>query len=173
MKRILIALFIFLITGMLGCSVAQQANLDQLDPRNQTFQQFLQAIGKVTNQDLDTALADVHKHGDQDLAALQCYPAIKEFLGLGLTLTQPTVDGIFSANQLKRDVLIGGAPNGGNPFQVALRKLHTACAAYMNDEVRFAAEFTVMVGAASHGVPALPGIPGAIGGAIGGILPKP
>lgn len=173
MKRILIALFIFLITGMLGCSTIQKENLAELNNQNQTFQSFLTAIGKVTNQDLDTALADVHKHGDQDFAALQCYPAIKEFLGLGLTLTNPTVDGIFSANQIKRDILIGGAPNGGNPFQVALRKLHVACAAYMGDEVRFAAEFTVMIGAASHGVSALPGIPGAIGGAIGGILPKP
>ena len=177
MKKLFLALFAFIF--LIGCSAAQQANLSSLNSSSnsadaQSFSNFLDTVSKITQQDIATALADVHSKGDVDLAALSCYPALSAFLSdPNIKLTMPTVDGVISLNQLKRDVMLG-VTSGTSPQQMALRKLHVACAAYISDERRFAAEFAIMVGAASHGVPpvgALPGVIGNVGGAIGKALP--
>ena len=126
-------------------------------PSTANLQDFLNKIQGVTIDDANAALADVHAHGDVDLAALQCLPALVSFIQSSpITPTSPNIKGVLSANQVKRDVLLGGVTQTG-PFQMALRKLHVACAAYVGDEARFAAEFAAMVGAASHGVPPIAG----------------
>jgi len=115
---------------------------------NQSLQDFLTKIQNVTLTDAEAALADVHAHGDVDLAALSCYPALIEFIqNSPLQPTAPTVKGVLSVNQLKRDVIIGGIDKSG-PFAMSFRKLHVSCAAYAGDEARFAAEFAAMIGAA-------------------------
>ena len=146
---------ILLVCMLAGCSAVAG---DPAQPSD--LSTFLDRIRNVTLADIDAALADVHAHGDIDMAALSCLPAIGEFLttaplGGG---TAPDVKGVLSANQIKRDILLGGVTRNG-PFQIALRKLHVACAAYVGDEARFAAEFSAMIGAASHGVPPITGIP--------------
>ena len=166
MKKLLAILILTLLFG--ACSTAQQANLATLNSGSssgdsQAFSNFLDTVSKITQQDITTALADVHSKGDMDLAALSCYPALSAFLSdPNIKLTMPTVDGAISLNQLKRDVMLG-ITSGTSPQQLALRKLHVACAAYISDERRFAAEFAIMVGAASHGVPPAAALPGAVG----------
>ena len=155
---------VFLIIGCLlivGCSNSSSiSGVDSLQSAQAQFSDFLARIQDITQTDIDAALADVHAHGDVDLAALQCLPAVSEFIKLAPTGSAPTVKGVFSANQLKRDIILGGVNN--NVYQMAFRKLHTACAAYAGDEARFAAEFAAMAGAASHGVPPIKALPGAI-----------
>ncbi len=150
MKKVLMSLALSL---LIGCSTAQQSNLSA--PVSD-LASLVAKIGNVTIQDADTALADVHAHGDVDLAALSCYPAVKAFIQSNPSgsISAPTVDGILSANQIKRDVIISGQDKN-SPLQLAVRKLHVACAAYAGDEARFAAEFAAMIGGASHGVPAV------------------
>lgn len=150
MKQLLVGV---LMLGLVGCSAQQQLN-QQAVQQADSFAGFIDAVKVVTLKDIETATADVHANGDVDLAALQCYPALAEFIKSNSGLQKPTVDGLISANQLKRDVILGLRSNGA--MQVALRKLHVACAAYVSDERRFAAEFMIAIGAASHGVPALP-----------------
>lgn len=137
-----------LLAVLLGGCAAQTSGVSSVGDR---FNEFLAKIQDVTQADIEAALADVHAHGDVDLAALQCLPAISEFIQLAPKGSAPTIKGVLSANQLKRDVLLGGVNN--NAFQMAFRKLHTACAAYAGDEARFAVEFMAIIGAASHGVP--------------------
>jgi hypothetical protein len=162
-----------LLSTVVGCSTTSPnsgvPNVQSLAQATQSFQDFLDKVQTVTITDIDTALADIHSHGDNDLAALQCLPAVKAFVQNNVAFTKPVVKGVFSANQLKRDVVLGGVNN--NAFQMQIRALHTACAAYVGDEARFAAEFAVMIGAASHGVPPAANLPGAIGGAIQPLLP--
>ena len=146
MRRLLALIFTL---ALAGCSTVST------DPTQSTnsFADFIEKIQTVTIDDANAALADVHAHGDVDLAALQCLPAIITFVQSSpLAPPQPNIKGVLSANQIKRDVLLGGVTSSG-PFQIALRTLHVACAAYVNDEVRFAAQFAAMIGAASHGVP--------------------
>src|SRR5574337_440466 len=98
--------FIILSLFLFGCSATQQATL-QSQPA--TFSDFLVKVQTLTVQDVQRALADVHAHGDVDLAALQCYPELMNFLNQQFgPISQPVVDGIISANQLKRDVIVGG-----------------------------------------------------------------
>jgi hypothetical protein len=156
-----------LVLGLSACSSVQKDNVQTMNDAN-SFSTFVDSLKTVTAQDIDTAMADVHANGDVDLAALQCYPALKDFLASNPTLQKPTVDGLISANQLKRDVLLGVQKNGA--LTMAIRKLHVACSAYASDEKRFAAEFLIAIGAASHGVPPVSGIPGALSGAVSGIL---
>jgi hypothetical protein len=153
-----------LVMLLVGCSAVQQQNVQALN-NSDSFAKFLDAVKAITVQDIDAAIADVHAKGDVDLAALQCYPALKDFLKTNVQLQPPTVDGVITLNQLKRDVLLGGVSKTG-PFQMALRKLHTACAAYVMDEQRFAVEMAVLVGAASHGVPPVTALPNVIGAAV-------
>ena len=149
-----------------GCSAQQTINQQAVND-SQNFGDFLTAVKTVTIQDINTALADVHAKGDQDLAALQCYPALIAFLKSDINLQNPTVDGVISANQLKRDILLG-VSSGNSPVKMALRTLHTACAAYVSDERRWAAEFAVLIGskgavnpsAIGGGLPALGGLIG-------------
>lgn len=157
--------FLALVAGCSNSSSLTGAD-SSLQSAQAQFSDFLTKIQDITQADIEAALADVHAHGDVDLAALQCLPAVSEFIKLAPTGTAPTIKGVFSANQLKRDVILGGVNN--NIYQMAFRKLHTACAAYAGDEARFAAEFAAMAGAASHGVPPIKAIPGA----IGAIVPK-
>jgi hypothetical protein len=160
--------FSFLVGILGGCSAAQKDNLAQFNEANDgaNFSAFLDNISKITQQDIATALADVHAKGDVDLAALSCYPALSEFLNNpNIKLSQPTIDGVISLNQLKRDVMLG-INSGTSPQQMALRKLHVACAAYVNDERNFAIKFGLMVGAASHGAAGVGGISDAIGGLV-------
>ena len=160
--RILAALY--LATGLAGCSATNLGG-GSSNPI-QGLQDFLTKIQDVTMADLQAALDDVHAHGDIDMAAAQCLPAVMDFIKSSpVTPGTPTVKGVFSANQLKRDVILGGIDKN-SPLQLSLRKLHVACAAYVGDEARFAAEFAVMIGAASHGVPPISGIPSAIGSAL-------
>ena len=153
---------------MHGCTATATATGGTVDQTpTSSLQDFLSKIQNITVDDANAALADVHAHGDVDLAALQCYPALIEFVQSSpLQPSMPTVSGVLSVNQIKRDVMLGGVTRTG-PFQVAFRKLHVACAAYAGDEARFAAEFAAMIGAASHGVPALP----QLGGVVGGVMP--
>src|SRR5690349_14804739 len=165
MNAVAMALILAAAMMMHGCSAtAASGTVDQTPTSN--LQDFLAKIQNITVSDATAALADVHAHGDVDLAALQCYPALIEFVQSSpLQPSMPTVSGVLSVNQIKRDVMLGGVTRTG-PFQIAFRKLHVACAAYAGDEARFAAEFAVMIGAASHGVPALPQLNGAIGAAL-------
>jgi hypothetical protein len=172
-----LALLLGAFLSVTGCSPAQQANLNALnasvgsqsDPAS--FSKFIDAIKAISKQDLATAMADVHAKGDQDLAALQCYPAISEFLdNPAIKVEMPTIDGAISINQLKRDIFLG-ISSGNSPVKMALRRLHTACAAYVSDEKRFAAEFTLVVGAASHGVPPVTGLPGVLAPILDAVKP--
>lgn len=171
MKRALrILAAIYLAAGLVGCSASGIGGSGSSP--TQGLQDFLTKIQDVTMADLQAALDDVHAHGDIDLAALQCLPAVMDFINSSpVKPGTPTIKGVFSANQLKRDVIIGGVDKN-SPLQISFRKLHVACAAYVGDEARFAAEFAVMIGAASHGVPPISGIPSAIGQALPA-LPKP
>ncbi len=165
MKRALrLVSALYLAIGLAGCSAAGISGSGSNPIAG--LQDFLTKIQDVTLADLQAALDDVHAHGDIDLAAAQCLPAVMDFIKSSpVTPGTPTVKGVFSANQLKRDVIIGGVDKN-SPLQLSLRKLHVACAAYVGDEARFAAEFAVMIGAASHGVPPVSGIPSAIGAAL-------
>jgi len=148
-----IALIAVLFAFLMGCSTAQKQNLAA--PVSD-LASLVAKIGTLSVQDAQTALADVHAHGDVDLAALSCYPAVIDFIQNKdiNSLQAPTIDGVLSVNQLKRDVIISGQDKN-SPLQIAVRKLHVACAAYAGDEARFAAEFSAMIGGASHGVPAI------------------
>jgi len=149
MKRFLSLL---LVLGLAACSSVSPIG-GQDAGETSKLSDFLNKIQTVTIDDANAALADVHAHGDVDLAALQCLPAIVTFIQSSPIAPQlPNIKGVLSANQVKRDVVLGGVTRNG-PFQIALRQLHVACAAYVSDEVRFAAEFAAMIGAASHGAP--------------------
>jgi len=159
-----IAMALILAAAMMmhGCSTTTAGGTVDQTPTN-NLQDFLDKVQNITVADAQAALADVHARGDVDLAALQCYPEIINFVqNSPLQPATPNVKGVLSLNQLKRDVMLGGVTRTG-PFQVAFRKLHVACAAYAGDEARFAAEFAAMIGAASHGVPALPQLGGVMG----------
>src|SRR5690348_13479242 len=89
------ALFAALI--MHGCSAAnpdQPSVIQQTDTR---LQNFLAKIETITVADAQAALADVHAHGDIDLAALQCYPEVINFVQSSpLKPEQPSVKGVLS-----------------------------------------------------------------------------
>lgn len=145
-----IALAFFL--ALTGCS----ANFTPQLKDDGTVETDLEALKRVTVEDIDAALADVHAHGDVDLAALTCYPELRSFL---LTHKTPqskdlAVKGLIELNQRKRDLLISGGIGTGRPqIPADVRKLHVACAAYVMDERRMAAALAALIGAASHGVP--------------------
>jgi hypothetical protein len=157
-KKFIQGFIILAVMGIFGCSAQQQVNQQAVND-SKSFSEFIDSVKTVTLQDIQTALADVHAKGDQDLAALQCYPALSEFLQSDVNLKVPTVDGIITANQLKRDILLG-VSSGNSPVKQALRKLHTACAAYVSDERRFALEFAALIGSRGAVNPALIKIPG-------------
>ena len=160
MKRFLSLL---LVLGLAACSSISPIGGSDSNESSK-LSDFLNKIQTVTVDDANAALADVHAHGDVDLAALQCLPAIVSFIQSSpIAPTAPSIKGVLSANQVKRDVVLGGVTRNG-PFQIALRQLHVACAAYVGDEVRFAAEFAAMIGA-TRGAGAI-GAPLAIGPAI-------
>ena len=164
MREKLMVLILGLFLFLFGCSSISGTSATPAS--TQSLQDFLTKIQDVTVTDLQAAIDDVHAHGDVDLAAAQCLPAVVDFIKASpVTPNSPTVKGVFSANQLKRDVILGGVDKNG-PLQIAIRKLHVACAAYVGDEARFAAEFAAMIGAASHGVPPVTGIPSAVGAAL-------
>jgi len=147
-----IAITMVLLAAMLmhGCSSIETPGnaATPVKADDNSLQNFLDKIGTITVTDAQTALADVHAHGDVDLAAASCYPALIEFVqNSPLQPTAPTVKGVLSVNQIKRDVILGGVDRAG-PFAMAFRKLHVACAGYVMDEKRFAAEFAAMIGVA-------------------------
>lgn len=160
----MMAAVLFAALLMHGCSAAAPDPAVPVQTTDNRLQDFLAKIQDVTVTDAQAALADVHAHGDVDLAALSCYPALIDFVQSSpLQPTAPTVKGVLSVNQLKRDVLLGGIDRSG-PFAMAFRKLHVACAAYAGDEARFAAEFAAMIG--SKGATGMGGLPLVIGPAI-------
>lgn len=112
-----IALGLIALLLLSGCATVAPSNAAPVDP--------LVVLSAFTADDLNAALADANAHND--VAAVMCYTTLLRYVGM--TGHLPAVPkGIFSANQIKRDLLRGGA----NKVQ---EDLTVGCAAYVSSEI--------------------------------------
>ena len=89
-------------------------------------------ITKLTNADLDAALADATAHGDK--AAMACYPVLKSVIAnLPAQVPAAPPAGIVSAFQAARDAskaVQSGVTSGQNAI---VQEVNLGCAALFND----------------------------------------
>jgi len=86
-------------------------------------------LARFTVDDLTAALADAQAHGDQ--AGVNCWATLLGVVQSGVVVRPPTVKGIASAIQVKRDLM--GASGGGGASVLA-KQINVGCAALFVDE---------------------------------------
>jgi hypothetical protein len=110
------------------------------------IQSNLTAITRFAQADLQAALDDATKQGDQ--AAVNCWTVLLALNKTGFNV--PEVKGFASALQAKRDLM------GGVGVSALSKQINIGCAALFMDEAVTTAKLAGMAGV---GIPALPILP--------------